>query len=73
MPDSVWVRGITVFSLPEEQTPRVEFGWTREAWESFVAWREGLIRGYCEGRESLQVANGEAPKPAGVCAAKDSR
>ena len=67
MPDSAWARGIEVYSLPEEQSTRVEIGWTRAAWESFLAWREALIRAYCEAREALQVANGETPKPAGVC------
>lgn len=67
MPDGMWAKGIEVYSLPEEQGVRVEFGWSRAAWESFLAWRMALIRGYCEARETLQVANGDSPAPAGIC------
>jgi len=57
-----------VYSLPEEQRVKVAVGFTEKAWESFVVWRDGLVRAYCEGRESLQVANGAQPKPEGICA-----
>jgi len=56
------------YSTPDEQRVTVAVGFTEKAWSAFVAWKDGLVRAYCEGRESLQVANGETPKPEGVCA-----
>ena len=59
---------IETYSLPEEQQIRIAVGFSDKAWESFMAWKDGLVLAYCSGRESLQVANGENPKPEGVCA-----
>jgi len=67
MPDQVWSSGLEVYTLPEEDSARPQIGWTRAAHEKFLAWRKALIQAYCEAREALQVANGEAPTPAGVC------
>lgn len=67
MSDEVWALGLEVYSLPEEESAIPQVGWTRAAHEKFLAWRAAIIQAYCEGREALQVANGEAPKPAGIC------
>ena len=56
-----------VYSTADEQKVRLAVGFTEKAWFAFVDWRDGLVRAYCEGFESLRVANGETPKPEGVC------
>lgn len=59
--------GRVYLSLPSEAeiTPAVVT--TRAAWEALGAWTAALIRAYCEGREALQVANGDRPDPAPIC------
>ena len=81
--DRCWVVGVTsagaacsgveipgapvVYSLADEDAPVPKALFSAKAMERLEAWKKKLIAAYCEGREALQVANGEAPKPAPVC------
>lgn len=40
---------------------------SKMAWERLQAWLTRIIHAYCEGRETLQVANGQKPDPAPIC------
>jgi len=55
------------FSLASETEVRADVGYTVGAWTLQQDWITVLIRAYCEGRETLQIANGETAKPEGVC------
>ena len=55
------------FSLATETEVRADVGYTIAAWMQQQEWVAFLIRAYCEGRETLQIANGEKATPEGVC------
>ena len=57
------------FSLATETEVRADVGYTAKAWTLQQDWITGLIRAYCEGRETLQIANGEKASPDGICQA----
>ncbi len=57
------------FSLATETEVRADVGYTAAAHNLFLDWLSGLIRAYCEGRETLQIANGEQAAPDGICQA----
>ena len=54
-------------SLRSEPTVSTHIAYTATAWLVEQQWIGLLIRAYCEGRETLQLANGEEVKPEGVC------
>ena len=60
-------KGRVYLSTPSEAAIVPVVGMTAAAWSALIGHVARLVRGYCEGREALQVANGDRPDPAPVC------
>lgn len=59
--------GFLWLSTPEEESIAPYLGLTKDAWERILKYAEDLRRGYCEGRFSLERANGRAPEDIPLC------
>ena len=59
--------GTAIYSLPSETAIAPADLWSVGAAQQRDAFWERVLRDRCAMREALQVANGEAPTPDGVC------
>lgn len=59
--------GRVYLSMPHEAEIAPAVIWSAAAWEVMAAHLARVVQGYCEGRETLQLANGARPDPAPIC------
>lgn len=60
-------RAVILMGLPEEPGYRADVVISTRLWQAIETYVEALRSGYCEGRSTIQIANGGDPEGSGVC------